>query len=97
MHYLTINMDPQRLDQSVVDRDVMVTKFLPQRLIGPGLVEMGRWCAGKAQPLLRMRDGDVRRGRRSVGRRSLGVVRWALRHHTTILPHHQYLGRTLGG
>jgi hypothetical protein len=32
-----------------------------------------------------------------VGCRGLGVMRWALRHHTVVFPHHQHLWRVLGG
>jgi hypothetical protein len=81
-------VDPQHLSQSIVDRDNVVTEFLPQRLLVLGLVEMGRRRARTVQPLLRMQDGNARRGRRGVGRRSLGVVRQALRHHVVILPYH---------
>jgi hypothetical protein len=63
----------------------------------PGPHRNGQRCAVTAQPLLWMRDSDVGRGRRGVGRRGLGMMRWALRHHAAILPHHQHLGRTLGG
>jgi hypothetical protein len=46
-------MDLQRLGQRVVDRDVVVTKFLPQHLFGMGLVKVGRRRVGTMQPLLR--------------------------------------------
>jgi hypothetical protein len=32
-----------------------------------------------------------------MGRRRLGVMRWALRHHAAILLHHQHLRRALRG
>jgi hypothetical protein len=90
-------VDPQRLGQRVVDRDVVVLKLLPQRLFGLGLVEVSRRRVGTAQPLFQVRDGDIRGGRTSVGRRGLGVMRWALRHHAAVFPHHQHLWRALRG
>jgi hypothetical protein len=39
-------MDPQGLAQLVVERGPMVKKFLPQCLLGLGLVEVGRRRAG---------------------------------------------------
>jgi hypothetical protein len=44
-------VDPQRLVQRVVERDAVVAEFLPQRLLGSGLAEVGRRCA-HALPLL---------------------------------------------
>jgi hypothetical protein len=35
-------VDPQHLSQSIVDRDAMVTEFLPQCLLGLGFVEVGK-------------------------------------------------------
>jgi hypothetical protein len=35
-------VDPQCLGQRIVNRGAMVPKLLPQRLLGLGLVEMGR-------------------------------------------------------
>jgi hypothetical protein len=81
-------MDPQCLSQRIVDRGVVVLKLLPQCLLSLGLVEMGWRRIGAAQPLLRVRDGGVRGGQCSVGRRGLGVMRRALRHHAAVLPHH---------
>jgi hypothetical protein len=81
-------VDPQRLIKGIVDRDVVVPKFLSQCLLGLGLIEVGRRRAGLAQPLLQVRNGDVRHERCGVGRRSLSIVRWVLRHHAAILPHH---------
>jgi hypothetical protein len=75
----------------------MITELLPQRLLGPGLVEKGARHPGATQPLLRLQDSDVGRGRRGVGRRRLNVMHRALRHHTAIGAHHQHLGRALGG
>jgi hypothetical protein len=34
-------VDPQRLGQGVVDRGAVVAKFLPQHLLGLGLIEWG--------------------------------------------------------
>jgi hypothetical protein len=42
-------VDPQRLGQGVVDRGIVVVKFLPQRLLGLGLVEKGGRRAGTMQ------------------------------------------------
>jgi hypothetical protein len=36
-------MDPQRLGQSIVDRDAVVTEFLPQRLLG---LASSKWAGG---------------------------------------------------
>jgi hypothetical protein len=41
-------MDPQRLVQRVVDRGIVVSKLLPQRLLGLGLVEVGWRRTGTA-------------------------------------------------
>jgi hypothetical protein len=90
-------VDLQCLGQHVVDREAMVTNFLPQCLFGLGLVEVDRRRVGMAQPLLRGCDGDVRGGRCNVGCRGLGITRWVLRHHGAVLPHHQHLWRALGG
>jgi hypothetical protein len=40
-------MDPQGLVQHVVERGPMVSKLLPQRLLGLGLVEVGRQRTGR--------------------------------------------------
>jgi hypothetical protein len=40
-------VDSQRHVQHIVDRGAVVSKFLPQRLFGLGLVKMGRRCADK--------------------------------------------------
>jgi hypothetical protein len=90
-------VDPQHLGWRVVDRDVVVTKLLPQHLFGLCLVEVSGRRVGTVQPLLRVRDCDVRGRQCSVGRRGLGVMRWVLRHHTAVFPHHQYLLCALGG
>jgi hypothetical protein len=90
-------VDAQRLSQGIVDRGVVVAKFLPQRLLGLGLVDRGVRCPGAMQQLLRLRDGDGGRGRCDARRWRLGVMCWTLRHHAVVLPHHQHLGRTLGG
>jgi hypothetical protein len=55
-------MDSQRLIQRIVDRGVVVSKFLPQRLFGLGLVKMSRRRAGNTSLLLWGRNNDVRCG-----------------------------------
>jgi hypothetical protein len=52
-------VDPQCLVQQVVERGVVVSKLLPPRLLGLGIVEVGRRRAGMLPLLLRVRDGDV--------------------------------------
>jgi hypothetical protein len=59
--------DPQCLYQRVVDRDAVVMKLLPQRLLGLRLIEVGQRHVIMAQALLRVRDVYVRGGRCSVG------------------------------
>jgi hypothetical protein len=44
----------------------MISKFLPQRLLGLGLVEVGRRRAGVALLLLWARDDGVRGGQGST-------------------------------
>jgi hypothetical protein len=53
----------------------VITELLPQRLLSLGLVEQGVRHPGVTQPLLWLRDSDIRRGRRGAGRRRLGDVR----------------------
>jgi hypothetical protein len=55
-------IDSQCLVQRVVERDAVVSKFLPQCLLGLGLVEVGRRGTGVPSPLLRARNGDIRGG-----------------------------------
>jgi hypothetical protein len=52
-------MDPQRLVQCVVERGAMVLKFLPQRLLGLGIIKVGRRRAGVPPLLLWARDNGV--------------------------------------
>jgi hypothetical protein len=59
-------MDPQRLIQRVVERGAVVAELLPQRLLGLGLIEVGRRCAGVLPLLLRARHGDVWGGQTGV-------------------------------
>jgi hypothetical protein len=59
-------VDPQRLIQRIVDRGVMVSKFLPQRLFGLGLVKMGQWHAGMTAFLIWACNDDVRSGQDSA-------------------------------
>jgi hypothetical protein len=59
-------IDLQRLGQRIVNRGVVVPKLLPQRLLGLGLVEMGRRRAGVTPSLLWARDGDIRGGQGST-------------------------------
>jgi hypothetical protein len=56
-------VDPQRLVQRIVERGIVVSKFLPQRLLGLGLVKVGRRRAGVPLLLLRVRNSDIRVGR----------------------------------
>jgi hypothetical protein len=44
-------VDPQRLIQRIVERGVVVSEFLPQRLLGLGVVEVG-WRRADVTPLL---------------------------------------------
>jgi hypothetical protein len=90
-------VDPQRLGQRIVDRDAVVMELLPQRLLGLGLIEVGRRRVRTALPLLWVCNGDVRDRRCGVRRRGLGVMRRALQHHAAVFPHHQHLWRALGG
>jgi hypothetical protein len=53
-------VDPQRLIQRVVERGAMVTELLPQRLLGLGLVEVGRRRADVVPLLLRARCRAIR-------------------------------------
>jgi hypothetical protein len=52
-------VDVQRLGWGVVDRGIVVAKFLPQCLLGLGLIERGARRPGAMQLLLRLCDGDV--------------------------------------
>jgi hypothetical protein len=58
-------VDPQSLVQHVVERGTVVSKFLPQRLLGLGLVKVGRCRADAPLLLLRARNSDVRNGQTS--------------------------------
>jgi hypothetical protein len=53
-------MNPQRLVQRSVERSAVVAELLPQLLLGLGLDEVGRRCAGVLPLLLRMRCGVTR-------------------------------------
>jgi hypothetical protein len=44
----------------------VVPKLLSQRLLGLGLVEMGRRRTDATKPLFWVRDGDIRDGRGSA-------------------------------
>jgi hypothetical protein len=55
-------MDPQCLLQHVVERGALVAELLPQRLLGLGLVKVGRRRAGELPLLLRARHGAIRGG-----------------------------------
>jgi hypothetical protein len=59
-------MNPQGLVQRVVERGAVVSKFLPQRLLGLGLVEVGQQRAGVTPLLLWARDDGVRGGEGSA-------------------------------
>jgi hypothetical protein len=52
-------MNPQCLVQRVVERGIVVSKFLPQCLLGLGLVKVGRRRAGMPPLLLWARNNDV--------------------------------------
>jgi hypothetical protein len=52
-------VDPQRLVQCIVERGTVVSKLLPQRLHGLGIVEVDRRRAGVLPLLLWARDGDI--------------------------------------
>jgi hypothetical protein len=54
-------MDLQHLVQRIVDPGVVVSKLLPQRLLGLGLVKMSRRRAGVIPLLHWGRDDDIRR------------------------------------
>jgi hypothetical protein len=53
----------------------VIMKLLPQRLLGLEFVKKGVQHPWVTQPLLQLRDGNVRCGRRGAGRRRPGVVR----------------------
>jgi hypothetical protein len=61
-------MEPQCLGQGVVDGGAVIAELLPQRLLDLGLIEKGVRHTGATQTLLRLRDDDIRRGRRGAGR-----------------------------
>jgi hypothetical protein len=65
-------VDPQRLVQRIVERGTVVMELLPQRLLGLGLIEVGRRCTGVLPLRLRARNGDVWGGQ--VRTRSVPVV-----------------------
>jgi hypothetical protein len=70
-------VDPQRLIQRSVERSAMVTKLLPQLLLGLGLDEVGRRCAGALPLLLRMCRGATRSWEGGARRQGLGAISWA--------------------
>jgi hypothetical protein len=47
-------MDPQGLVQRIVEQGPVVSKLLPQRLLGLGLVEVGRRHTGELPLLLQV-------------------------------------------
>jgi hypothetical protein len=59
--------DPQRgtpvnsqcLIQRIVERGAVVSEFLPQRLLGLGLIKMGQRRTGVPLHLLRARNSDI--------------------------------------
>jgi hypothetical protein len=59
-------MDPQGLVQRIVERAPVVLKLLPQRLLGLGLVEVGRRRAGGFPLLLQARYGGIWGGEASA-------------------------------
>jgi hypothetical protein len=75
----------------------VITKLPPQRLLGLEFGKKGVQHPWATQPLLQLRDGNVRCRRRGAGRRRPGVVRWSLRHHAAVKTHHQHLEHALGG
>jgi hypothetical protein len=52
-------MDPQGLVQRIVERGPVVSKLLPQRLLGAGLVEVGRRRTGGLPLLLQVHHGGI--------------------------------------
>jgi hypothetical protein len=56
------SMDPQGLVQNVFERGPVVSKLLPQRLLGLGLVEVDRRRAGGLLLLLQARQGGILSG-----------------------------------
>jgi hypothetical protein len=52
-------MNPQRLVQRVVERGAVVSEFLLQRLLGLGLIKVGRRHAGVPLLLFRARNNDI--------------------------------------
>jgi hypothetical protein len=68
-------VEPQCLGQGVVEGGAVIMKLLPQRLLGLEFVKKGVQHPWVTQPLLQLRDGNVRCGRRGAGRRRPGVVR----------------------
>jgi hypothetical protein len=59
-------VDSQRLVHRVVDRGVVISKFLPRHLFGLGFVKMGRQRAGVTPLLLWACGDDVRHGQDSA-------------------------------
>jgi hypothetical protein len=59
-------VDPQRLVQHVVDRGAVVSKLLPQCLLGLGFIKMSRRRAGVTSLLHWGHDDDIRRGQDSA-------------------------------
>jgi hypothetical protein len=84
-------VNPQCLGQRIVNEGIVVPKLLPQRLLGLGLIKISRRHADAARLLLPGCDGNVRDRRGDVRRRGLDAVCWALRHHASVLLHHQHL------
>jgi hypothetical protein len=82
-------LDPQRLVPRPVERGAVVAEFLPQRLLGLGIGEVGRWRDGAFPLLLQARRSVIRSWENRARRRGLGAVRRAPRHHTAIIPHHE--------
>jgi hypothetical protein len=56
-------VDPQRLVQHVVEQGTVVSKFLPQCLLGLGLIEVGRRRADVTSLLLWAHDDGIWGGR----------------------------------
>jgi hypothetical protein len=59
-------VDPQHLVQRVVERGVVVSKLLPQCLLGLGIVQVGRLRTGVLPLLLGACDGDILGGQDDV-------------------------------
>jgi hypothetical protein len=83
------SVDPQGIIQSVVEQGPVFSKFLPQDLLGLGLIEVGWRRAGGLPLLLQSHHGGIWGGKAGARRRRLTIVRWLRRHHAIVFLHHQ--------